>query len=93
MQAAKISNDEVYQRLWTVEDTLSYHMNNTCYQGYTKQRALDRIKAKAEQQRSILEAGPELLDSAPKKKAIDGMSICYTLSKRFVGGIKQYIQK
>ena len=26
-----------------------------------------------------------------KKKAIDGMSICYTLSKKFVGGIKQYI--
>lgn len=68
MRAAKISNDEVYQRLLTVEGTLSYHMNNTCYQGYTKQRALDRIKAKAEQRRSILEAGPELLDSAPKKK-------------------------
>lgn len=31
MQAAKISNDEVYQRLLTVEGTLSYHMNNTCY--------------------------------------------------------------
>ena len=67
VRPTKIRDDEIHPRLLTVEGTFSYHMNNTCYKGYTKQRTLDRIKAKAKKRRSTLEVETELQDPAPKK--------------------------
>ena len=67
LRAAQIRNDEVYQRLLTIEGTFSYHMNNACYKGYTKQTVLDRIKAKADEQRSTL-AVEATIQEPPLKK-------------------------
>ena len=70
LRAALIRDDEVHQRLLTIEGTFSYHMNNVCYKRYTMKSVLGRIQAQKEERNITLteaEPEPELQEPAVKK--------------------------